>query len=153
MSAHPTEERIHTWLEGRLAPAEASALEDHCARCPRCSTVRRELVAVMRALEIDAAARNLPPQPIWSALNARLGARSSSRPRLATALASCAAALAGLIIGFLVGSWTPEESVSESQTAVEAGSLVPGNAGMTLDEVYFQGISEEVATERGGEAL
>ena len=43
----PDEHLILDWLEGALAPAESSALDDHLDRCPLCLRLISELGRAM----------------------------------------------------------------------------------------------------------
>jgi hypothetical protein len=58
---HPDEGMIHTWLDGELAPDDASSLEAHVAECPECSAKVAEARGLVAASSRIVSALDLVP--------------------------------------------------------------------------------------------
>lgn len=61
---HPDEGMIHTWLDGELAPDEASSLEAHIADCPECSAKVAEARGLVAASSRIVSALDLVPSGV-----------------------------------------------------------------------------------------
>ena len=110
-SGHFTPEVLGAYRQGRLAPEDREALQDHLALCPECADTLLELGRFQESMEAGEAmsAASVPSaetEASWQALRARLprrqppalpSPRRSPSPRSFYALA---AALAACVIGF-----------------------------------------------------
>ncbi len=149
----PLDERVSDWLEGRLSPDEARALEEALAREGRLEEAR-ELARVVHLLgkaPLESPPPGLPDrvvERITGASPAPAPALSRGRKALPWVLSLSAAAAAALLVYItLPGGGSPPPKGSSVRVARVEGEAAPGPAGGAEKE------KEKEKEEKGSGAL
>lgn len=130
--------RIQACLDGELSNRESEEIRAHCRECPECGIAWAEKESLCRLLEVETASE--PLRPIWPDVQRRLAPTPAGFPRLSIALGTSAAVFVGLLLGLNVSQNGDFSDVAWQQdTLVEAGTLLTGGTGTTLDEIYLSG--------------
>jgi len=131
-------DRIEPCLDGELSPEEEAKVRDHCRRCESCGRAMDDAIEVRQLL-----AEEPPPEPlrpVWHGVSRRIGNKGARSPRRSFAFHATAAAAtaAGILFGLLLG---PQQSSTETawqtETWSEMGTLLAGDAGTTLADLFF----------------
>lgn len=83
MDCRDARDRLASWLDGELAPAEAELLEMHLDACPACRDLAERLSAQAPVLELvrPAPDRNLEREGWWDRMDAALAEEMARRER------------------------------------------------------------------------
>ncbi|HYW30268.1 MAG TPA: zf-HC2 domain-containing protein [Gemmatimonas sp.] len=151
---HPDEGQIHTWLDGQLSEADASAMEAHVASCAECRSLVAEARGFVAAASRVVASLDDVPSGVIPKVEPvkRIVARRAwwNRPQLAAAALVFVMAGSAVVVGLgegddVVGTEIREMALDATPASTEAAASAGAPAGAPAPRVASPAVQRELA--------